>query len=63
MPPTTGGSTIDSVHSARTAPRPGNDTRASTQASGTPNSTDSAVAHSEQISDRRSAVSALSSVR
>ena len=39
-PPTTGGSTIDSVHSARTSPRPGNDTRASSQASGTPNTTD-----------------------
>ena len=36
-PPTTGGSTIDSVHSARTTPRPGKPTRASSQASGTPN--------------------------
>ena len=31
-----GGSTIDSVHRARTKPRPGNPTRASSQASGTP---------------------------
>ena len=36
-PPTTGGSTIDSVHRARTTPRPGKSTRASSQASGTPN--------------------------
>ena len=62
-PPTTGGSTIDSGHSARTAPRPGNSTRASSQASGTPNTIDSAVAHSEVTSDSRSAVSAVSSVR
>ena len=46
--PTTGGSTIDSVQSARTSPRPGNEMRASSQASGTPKSIDSAVAHSEQ---------------
>ena len=37
--------------------------RASIQASGTPNSTASDVAHSEQYSDRRSAVRELSEVR
>src|SRR5215207_4733072 len=55
-PATTGGSTMDSVHSARTMPRPGNRSRASTQASGTPNATESAAAHSEHCTDSRSAV-------
>ena len=54
-PPTTGGNTIDSVHSARTAPRPGNETRASSHASGTPNNADSPAAHSDETSDRRNA--------
>ena len=62
-PPTTGGSTIDRVVRARTTERPGNSTRASSQANGTPNTTEMAVAHSEQVMDRRSAVSASSLVR
>ncbi len=37
-PPTTGGSTSGTVTSARTSRRPGNSTRASSQASGTPSS-------------------------
>ena len=48
VPPTTGGSTIDSVHNARTSPRPGSDERARTQASGTPNTSDTSVDHDEQ---------------
>ena len=51
------------MHSARTIARPGNSTRASSQASGTPNTIAATVAHSEHHSDRRSAVSALSEVR
>ena len=62
-PPTTGGSTIDSVHSARTAARPGNCTRASSHASGTPNRIENPVAHSEHTIDSRSAVRVVSSVR
>src|SRR5688500_10053585 len=54
-PATTGGSTIDSVHSARTAPRPGNGTVASNQASGTPNTSASTVAVSEVRSESHNA--------
>ena len=61
-PPTTGGNTIDSVQSARTMLRPRNFTRASSHARGTPNTTESAVAHNEQISDNLSAVSDESSL-
>ena len=55
-PPTTGGSTSGSVTSARTRPMPGSRTRASTQASGTPSSSDSTVAALAHSSDSRSAV-------
>ena len=55
-PPTTGGSTSGSVTSARISPMPGSRTRASTQASGTPNSSDSTVAAVAHSSDSRSAV-------
>src|SRR5439155_3613803 len=57
-PPTTGGSTIDSVHNARTAPRPTNVTRASSHASGTPKRIDNAVDHNEHVIDSFSASSA-----
>ena len=58
-PPTTGGSTSGSSTRPRTRARPGNGTRASTQASGRPNSTDSAVAPSEHTSDSRSALARI----
>ena len=63
-PPTTGGSTIDRVHSARTIARPGKRDRASSHASGTPKSSDSAVApqraHHRQRSAARTAASSRS---
>lgn len=62
-PPTTGGNTIESMHNARTTARPGNSTRASNHARGTPNTIEIKVAQSEQINDKRSAMSALWSVR
>src|SRR3954454_3734499 len=55
-PATTGGSTIDSVHRARTALRPGNLTVASNHASGTPKNRASAVAAREHLIDSHSAV-------
>src|SRR6266511_2821749 len=55
-PPTTGGSTMGSVVSARTRFRPGKATRASRNASGSPSSSDTATAPSEHTSDSRSAV-------
>src|SRR5947208_8461978 len=55
-PPTTGGSTIDSVHNARTTPRPQNRTLASSHASGTPKNTDNAAADSEHLIESHSAV-------
>ena len=61
-PPTTGGSTSGTVTRARTSRRPGNSTRASTQASGTPSSRHSAVARVAVCSDSRSAVSTPGSV-
>src|SRR5262245_41808325 len=61
-PATTGGNTIDSVHKARTRPRPGNATRSSNHASGTPNTNAATVAHNEHHNDNRNAVSALSDV-
>ncbi len=54
-PPTTGGRTIDNVARARTRPRPGKPTRASSQASGTPKRIEKAVAHSEHSMDSHSA--------
>ena len=48
---------------ARTRLRPGNVTRASTHASGSPSTTDSPVAHSEQTNESRSASSATGEVR
>src|SRR3954471_19349207 len=54
-PPTTGGSTIDSVASARTRPRPGKSTRARSHASGQQNTTDRPVAHSEHSIESHSA--------
>src|SRR6266516_7149057 len=62
-PPTTGGSTIGRVTSARTKFRPGNGTRASSQASGTPTSVEAATAPTEQTSDSRSAVNTAGSRR
>src|SRR5690606_16601097 len=60
-PPTTGGSTSGTVTSARTSRRPGNSTRASSQASGTPNSRQKAVATVADTSDSRSASSTCGS--
>ena len=54
-PATTGGNTIDRVQIARTRPRPGSRLRASSQASGTPSSTETAVATSEVASDNHNA--------
>lgn len=56
-PPTTGGSTSGTVTSARTSRRPGNSTRAKSQARGTPSATQSSVATVAVSSDSRSAVS------
>src|SRR3954447_21633920 len=61
-PPTTGGSTSGTVTSARTRRRPGNSARASTQASGTPSSTQNPVATVAVCNDSRSAVSTPGSV-
>ena len=49
--------------SARTRFRPGNSTRASTQARGRPSTKDSPVAHSEQTRERRSASVATGELR
>ena len=57
MPPTTGGSTIGRVVSPRSSALPRNRPRASSQASGNPNSSASTVVASEAIRDRRSASS------
>jgi hypothetical protein len=54
-PPTTGGSTMGRITSARSSERPGNSVRASTQARGTPNSRDSPMALKALVRDRRSA--------
>ncbi len=54
-PPTTGGRTRGRVTRARTSPRPGNSTRASSQASGTPMTRLTAVAAVAQTSDSWSA--------
>ena len=62
-PPTTGGSTIDKVHRARTAARPGKSTLASNHANGTPNTSDNAVAHSEHWIESTNAVRTESVVR
>src|SRR6266511_5061232 len=62
-PPTTQGSTMGSVVSARTRSRPGKATRASRNASGSPSSSDSAAAPSEHSSDSRNAVSTSGAVR
>jgi hypothetical protein len=51
MPPTTGGRTMGRVAKARRRFRPGNSTRAKTQASGTPRTSPMAVADSDAISD------------
>src|SRR4051794_37867904 len=62
-PPTTGGSTIDSVARARTTPRPGKPTRASSQASGTPKTIEITVAHNEHHTESHSARRTSGSVR
>ncbi|CAI4166363.1 hypothetical protein CCOS2040_14690 [Streptomyces albidoflavus] len=54
-PPTVGGSTMGSSTSERTSALPGNGTRASSQASGTPISSESSSAQPETTSDSRSA--------
>lgn len=54
-PPTTGGSTSGRVTRARITRRPGNSVRASSQASGTPSTSEIAVAAVAQISESRSA--------
>ena len=54
-PPTTGGSTSGRVTSARISRRPGSSVRASSQASGTPRTRETAVAAVAQISDSRRA--------
>jgi len=54
-PPTTGGNTIGSVTTARTMLRPGNSTRAKSQASGTPNINEMIPASNEVNSDSRNA--------
>ena len=51
-----GGSTIGRFASARTIDLPGNSTRASSQAIGSPNSTERPVAEIEDSSDNRGAV-------
>lgn len=56
-PPTTGGSTSGTVTSARTSRRPGNSTRASNQARGTPRARQSSVARVAHWTESRSAVS------
>src|SRR6478609_5039434 len=54
-PPTTGGSTSGTVTRARSSERPRISDRASTHASGTPRSAETAVAEVAQISESRSA--------
>ena len=54
-PPTTGGSTMGSVTSARTAERPGNGDRASTHASGTPTTAASTAAAIEDTTESTAA--------
>jgi hypothetical protein len=59
MPPTTGGSTIGKVVRPRSTALPRNRPRASSHASGKPNSTASTVLDSEAISESCSASSEL----
>lgn len=61
-PPTTGGSTSGTVTRARTNRRPGNGTRASSQARGTPRTRQSRVARVAVCTDSRNAVSTPGSV-
>ncbi len=62
-PPTVGGSTMGSSTRERTNALPGNGTRASSQASGTPSSSESPSAHRETSSESRSASVVASAVR